>query len=214
MPSDSHHNCHCDDSTKQCTGRWRRMVVLSWIHILHLRKRLNRIADEVRQTCTEHKGGKKTQTNKQNKTKKKQRQCSSWQHQLDISHFSLKVLHCHLALSLENFPELALNPQCNRPHSTQTWQASSLPESYLKWHLQIRFVASTTSLVNTPGRGLWIWNIQCVYNAHLSQSVWLLFIRRCEETLHVHIAHNTHYVGGCRTIAHNVELHTWGRLLM
>lgn len=59
---------------------------------------------------------KETKTNKE----KKKRQCLARRRQLDVSHFSVKTLACYPALSLESFPELAVNSQCNCPRATKS----------------------------------------------------------------------------------------------
>lgn len=80
--------------------------------VLKQRKNSNRIRDEARQTHLEHKGGNK-----------EKRQWLAWQRGVDISHFSLNVYLCHLALSLEHymFSQLAVNLHNNDfPLLTQT----------------------------------------------------------------------------------------------
>lgn len=87
---------------KQCRGREHKQQHSAEFTTLYLRKNSNRIRDE------ENTFGTQGKTKKDKKTKRQRLAC---QCRVDISHFSLNVYLCHLALSFKHykFSQLAVN---------------------------------------------------------------------------------------------------------
>lgn len=119
--------------------------------------RSNRVAvDGVRQARWQHKRKeKKTKTNKI-----KQRGRLSQRRQLDVRHFSLKVLACHPPLSLESLAELAVNSQCNCPRATK----SDVPLFLARGNLTSASADKLCCLCSIISKHSWLWTVNMKYS--------------------------------------------------